>query len=181
MLADLLDPIKELKAVVEKKAAMRAEYEGVDPAEAMKKFAYYPCFKCGKPYFGGAKACGAASNVEVKPEHMICVACLPHTAEAECAKHGDEFVEWKCQFCCSTAVFFCFGTTHFCVKCHDHHSEMQQMRDSGKLPHCPSGPRGKQLEGHPGPEDCPLGIHHPPHGTEFCLGCGVCRNAKRDF
>jgi hypothetical protein len=25
------------------------------------------------------------------------------------------------------------------------------------------------------PTDCPLGVRHPPHGIEFGMGCGVCR------
>jgi hypothetical protein len=27
----------------------------------------------------------------------------------------------------------------------------------------------------PGPDQCPLGVDHPPNGTEFALGCGICR------
>ena len=57
----------------------RAKYEGIDkdprlsdPADdrfynnlqawALFKLAYYPCYKCGVPYFGGMKDCIAAQN-----------------------------------------------------------------------------------------------------------------------
>ena len=29
-----------------------------------------------------------------------------------------------------------------------------------------------------GKESCPLKTDHPPHGTEFSLGCGICNNAN---
>lgn len=67
----------------------------------------------------------------------------------------------------------CFGTTHFCEACHEDPGTMQEKEASGSLPPCPAGPRGKHLEG-----KCPLGIDHPPTGTEFCLGCPMCKEAK---
>jgi hypothetical protein len=33
----------------------------------------------------------------------------------------------------------------------------------------------------PGPAECPLGVYHPPNGTEeFCLGCVLCRAIQSD-
>ena len=87
---------------------------------------------------------------------------------------SQDFLEYKCRFCCSVAVWFCFGTTHFCDKCHQKPGHMQTMQKEGKLPHCPAGPQGKQLPDGP----CPLKVPHPPEGEEFALGCGVCRNAQ---
>ncbi|CAB1347399.1 unnamed protein product, partial [Coregonus sp. 'balchen'] len=83
-----------------------------------------------------------------------------------------DFLEYKCRYCCSVAVFFCFGTTHFCNACHDDFQRMTSVPKE-ELPHCPAGPKGKQLEG----TECPLHVVHPPTGEEFALGCGVCRNA----
>ena len=70
------------------------------------------------------------------------------------------------------AVFFCFGTTHFCNACHD---DFQRVANVPKheLPQCPVGPKSVQLEG----DECPLHVSHPPTGEEYALGCGVCRNA----
>jgi hypothetical protein len=70
-------------------------------------------------------------------------------------------------------VYFCFGTTHFCERCHSDTGRMGDLFSSGKLPQCPCGPLGKQLVG-----ECPLGVKHPPGGQEFPLGCGVCRQAQ---
>ncbi len=66
-----------IKADVQKRAVERAKFENIhkDPrlsnpnderfynnleAWAMFKLAYYQCFKCRKPYFGGMKDCLAA-------------------------------------------------------------------------------------------------------------------------
>jgi hypothetical protein len=65
---------------------------------------------------------------------------------------------------------------------------MQTMEREGKLPACPAGPCGQQLKAPPGiephadgsglgPGACPLNCFHPPPGTEYSLGCSVCREA----
>ncbi|XP_023247722.1 E3 ubiquitin-protein ligase MYCBP2-like [Copidosoma floridanum] len=79
----------------------------------------------------------------------------------------------KCRYCCSVAIFFCFGTTHFCKPCHDDFQRVTHI-PKNELPSCPAGPRAKQLGG----EECPLYVKHPPTGEEFALGCGICRNAQ---
>lgn len=53
-----------------------------------------------------------------------------------CPKHGSDFIEYKCRFCCSVAVFFCFGTTHFCNPCHDAHSRCTRAKKED-MPQCP--------------------------------------------
>ncbi|XP_039221575.1 E3 ubiquitin-protein ligase MYCBP2 isoform X7 [Crotalus tigris] len=190
VLKDLLDPIKELYEDVKRKALMRLEYEGLHKSEAittpgvrfyndpagfaMNRYAYYVCYKCKKAYFGGEARCDAEAGQgdDYDPRELICGACSDVSRAQMCPKHGTDFLEYKCRYCCSVAVFFCFGTTHFCNACHD---DFQRMTSISKeeLPHCPAGPKSKQLEG----AECPLHVVHPPTGEEFALGCGVCRNA----
>ncbi|XP_069061348.1 E3 ubiquitin-protein ligase MYCBP2 isoform X12 [Pleurodeles waltl] len=190
VLKDLLDPIKDLYEDVRRKALMRLEYEGLhkseaittpgvrfynDPASyAMNRYAYYVCFKCRKAYFGGEARCDAEAGQgdEYDPTELICGACSDVSRAQMCPKHGTDFLEYKCRYCCSVAVFFCFGTTHFCNACHDDFQRMTSITKD-ELPRCPAGPKGKQLEG----TECPLHVVHPPTGEEFALGCGVCRNA----
>jgi len=50
---------------------------------------------------------------------------------------------------------------------------MLESLKRGDLPPCPAGPVGKRLRGVAG-EDCPLGVAHPPSGTEHIIGCAVC-------
>jgi len=85
-----------------------------------------------------------------------------------CERHGVRHVEWKCRFCCSLAVRFCWGTTHFCEPCHVKQvaGDYVTRKDKSRLPKCP------------GKEGCNLQIDHPPNGEEFSLGCSLCRNIQ---
>lgn len=88
----------------------------------------------------------------------------------DCDQHGDDFLEYKCRYCCSVAIYFCFGNTHFCEECH---GLWYSLPERNPQPKCPVGPGGKKLKG-----KCPLGIAHPPTGEEFCLGCGLCSHME---
>jgi len=127
-----------VKADVEKKALQRSKFENIDkdprlsdpgdrfynnlPAWSMFKLAYYMCFKCKKPYFGGMKDCLAAQQekADFKPEELVCGTCAAVAvgAAGSCKAHGTDFIEFKCKFCCSIAQWFCWGNTHFCEPCH---------------------------------------------------------------
>ncbi|CAH0402064.1 unnamed protein product [Chilo suppressalis] len=180
-LEDLLDPIRRLRDEVRRKALMRLEYEGVsvpgaprgrpglDPATyAMDRYAYYVCHKCERAYFGGLARCEAETSGWWEPTELVCGACSDVAGARTCPKHGADFLEYKCRYCCSVAVFFCFGTSHFCNACHD---DFQRVTNIPKhlLPQCPVGPKGEQLPG--SAEECPLHVQHPPTGEEFALGC----------
>lgn len=103
---------------------------------------------------------GNAANGSNKQE-LLCGGCSAHQAGSKCARHGSEFTEWKCRYCCTIASFFCFGTTHMCNACH----EKWQLR-----PGCLSVSRRSCT-----PLSCPLHTAHPDHGHEHCLGCALCR------
>ena len=187
-LKPLLDPIEALYEDVKKKALMRLEYEGLSKSEAvmakgarfhndpsgfaLERYAYYVCFKCGKAYYGGEAQCDEARGDDYNPEELVCGGCSDVSRAQMCPKHGTDYLEYKCRYCCSVAVFFCFGTTHFCNACHD---DFQRVANIPKheLPQCPVGPKSMQLEG----DECPLHVAHPPTGEEYALGCGICRNA----
>ncbi|KAF6200677.1 hypothetical protein GE061_005120 [Apolygus lucorum] len=179
ILSKLLEPVKELMEDVRRKALMRLEYEGLDKgrpdpaAYAMDRYAYYVCYKCKKAYYGGEARCDLdLGNADFDPAELVCGACSDVSRAQMCPKHAADFLEYKCRYCCSVAVFFCFGSTHFCNACHDDFQRVTNIPKS-ELPACPAGPKAKQLEG----DECPLHVKHPPTGEEFALGCGVCRNA----
>ncbi|XP_055913946.1 E3 ubiquitin-protein ligase highwire isoform X3 [Eupeodes corollae] len=181
LLAENLEPINSLKEDVKRKALMRIKYEGIVKATddkdltnlAMDRYAYYVCFKCNKAYYGGEARCDAEGGEMFNPEELVCGACSDVARAQMCPKHGTDFLEYKCRYCCSVAVFFCFGTTHFCDTCHDDFQRLTNI-PKNKLPQCPAGPKAKQLMG----DECPLHVIHPPTGEEFALGCGICRNAQ---
>ena len=152
---------------------------------AMHLYAYYECHKCQQPYFGGEARCldGAAAaggdgdagaeaerelRVEPKPEDLVCGPCSSPVERPICQKHGPDFQGYKCRFCCSMAVFFCFGTTHFCEKCH---SLYAQLTSRNAHPDCPVGPGSVPL---PRGSACPLRVRHKATGQEVYLGCSVC-------
>jgi len=191
-LGEVLESIIALKEEVERKALMRLEYDNLSQCQditspggrfyqdpkgyAMNKFAYFLCYKCNKAYFGGDANCGVRGDFD--PSELVCGACANPGMVTTCSKHGDDYFEYKCQFCCSAAVWFCFGTTHFCDPCHNQPGVGPDQKRDGKLPVCDGKhqhalPLGKQGEG-----PCPLRVPHPPTGEEFPLGCGICRNAQ---
>ncbi|XP_076623337.1 MYC binding protein highwire isoform X2 [Colletes latitarsis] len=188
-LMEQLANIKELYEDVRRKALMRLEYEGLHKAEAifgptgkyhqdpaayaMERYAYYVCYKCQKAYYGGEARCDAQVGGETfDPTELVCGGCSDVARAQMCPKHGIDFLEYKCRYCCSVAVFFCFGTTHFCTPCHDDFQRVTTIPKS-QLPSCPAGPKAEQLDG----DECPLHVKHPPTGEEFALGCGICGNA----
>ncbi len=103
---------------------------------------------------------GPAGNGSNSQE-LLCGGCSAHQAGVKCVRHGSEFTEWKCRYCCTIASFFCFGTTHMCNGCH----EKWQLR-----PGCLTVSRRSCT-----PISCPLHTAHPDHGHEHCLGCALCR------
>jgi len=174
-------PILAIYASIKEKATQRLKFLNLENAKeivtegeiffnnpvgyAMKRFCYYPCFKCKKPYFGGERACNAVQLVESNfdPAELICGACSATSDNKQnCTKHGQDYIEWKCKFCCQVACWFCWGNTHFCEKCHSQASKIAKV-PVDQLPKC----------------NCK--VKHPPNGEEYCLGCYMCIIEPVDF
>ena len=70
-----------------------------------------------------AQAMQSENSNELRPENLLCKDCRMKElgyGSAMCEKHGNEFVDFKCMYCCSMAVFFCTGGTNtFCTPCHN--------------------------------------------------------------
>ena len=140
---EINDEIKKLQILrhsIEKQALEVAENQGLDKHErlttpgdfyegkllefALHSCAFYACYECEKPYFGGMVDCQAQLGIEEKAnkEDLRCKDCTLKAYGAgkeTCEKHGDEHIDWKCMFCCSVAVWHCFGTHFFCERCHN--------------------------------------------------------------
>lgn len=216
---EILRPFIVLEQKVKVKALERLKFEGLnsdkaiispdgryygDPTGfALHHFAFYQCFICKGPYYAGARACGAADVIaDVNRADLICVGCQSVNSQNTCAIHGDDWLSFKCRFCCNISVWHCWSKTHFCEYCHSHYSEFVEScsgintRPYNKYSNCPS--LQAQLDSIESnsfyatdkekqsamehclsdPSDCPLGIRHPPHGIEFGIGCGMCRNEE---
>lgn len=192
VIAKVLRPLVLLKNETQRQSLENAQLQGVfadgrvdDPADhyygksldyAMHRCSFYQCYECKKPYFGGLIDCEQeAAQAEANPaqkEDLRCNDCTLKeigAGKTECDKHGKIQIDWKCQYCCSVALFTCFGTHFFCKPCHDIAPRV--------YPHLEKIPT-KDCNG----VDCPLGIAHPPpshdskKGGVFPLGCGICRS-----
>ena len=126
----------------EKLTDKKSPYYGKPSEYAMAIYAYFQCFKCKKPYFGGRKNCADAMNEAANqgsydPKELICPNCCEVPIE-NCPKHGKDFIEFKCKFCCSTAQWFCWGNTHFCQPCHKRQcsGDYVSKYTKDKLPKC---------------------------------------------
>ena len=135
----------------------------------------YNCSKCGKIYFGGMIDCANALGQEMKAtkEDLCCQECqLKATGAGQevCEKHGLAAIDWKCMYCCSVALWHCFGTHYFCDRCHNEYCQPPynhvELRDCGGV-------------------NCPLGVPHPPASADhkkstYPLGCNICRSEKME-
>jgi len=142
---------------------------------AMKRLSYYMCYICKKPYFAGRRECGNDPNMNnddpnknYNPKDCVCGkdANLSGVAgKTNCPKHGKDFIEYKCKFCCKIASWFCWGTTHFCEDCHKRqcNGDYVSKYPKERLPKCNKS-------------TCEVGGNHPPNGEEYALGCSICRN-----
>eukprot|EP00347_Sterkiella_histriomuscorum_P002581 403367593 len=174
---ELKEP-RKMYDIVLAKALERANAEGIDKDERLKnpgdqyfndlksyvlqRLSFYQCFECQQPYYGGRRECGQNEEQqnEFKKEDLVCGSCTSKKmglGKGECLKHGNDYIEFKCRYCCKVALWFCFGTTHFCESCH-------QRASNPVVTQCL------------GMGECPLGIGHPANGQEFALGCGLCKN-----
>ena len=185
-----VEKYKTLHREITEKAVKRLQFEGEDKLPrlsdpdddyfqqpekyAMDRFCYYECFKCKQPYFGGKKDCQQRDQEkEYDPTELVCAKCAASVVEgaAECPTHGSEYIQFKCRFCCAFAVWFCWGTTHFCEPCH-------QLQVNGGNP---AGKAKELLPRCPGVETCPLKVEHPPNGDEFGMGCAMCRDLRANL
>ena len=129
------------KLMIEEMAIETAIKEGydkegrvADPNDAyygkLEEFAihnctFFECNNCEKPYFGGMQDCqqAMASEGNMKKEDLLCQDCAKEAlgfGKDFCEKHGNEFIDFKCKYCCSIALFFCCGgNEHFCTPCHN--------------------------------------------------------------
>lgn len=125
----------------------------------MLKLAMYKCHRCSTIFCGGRRDCEAemGAQIEINPEDILCVYCngLKQGDKSKpCETHGAEYMDHKCQFCCTPARWFCFGSVRYCEPCHNIATTVIPKK-------CP------------GPELCPYG-DHTPNGQPYCHGCKLC-------
>ena len=113
------------------------------------------------------------SENNLKKEDLFCRKCMTEElgfGQDMCEQHGNEFVDWKCMFCCSIALFYCGGgSLKFCTPCHNDAMDDGNHRVQTD---CTGG------------VGCALGIDRHPKADEdskkssFPFGCSLCRSEK---
>ena len=191
---NMINENKKLYEEVKEMSIKRLKLEGLDKDErltdpnspwygkevefALNRISYYMCYICKKPYFAGRRECRMGPgmdfddpNRKFNPKDLVCGKHIFSEVEGvkNCPKHGKEFIEYKCKFCCKIASWFCWGTTHFCDECHKRQCKGDYVSKypKNKLPIC-----NKSL--------CEVGGNHPPNGEEYALGCSICRNNEEN-
>ena len=139
-LREIMNDIRLKQLQVAEMAVERGRQQGLDQDErlsdptdhyfgkyeeyAVHKCAFYECFKCKQPYFGGLVDCENDANMgdDTRRQDLICGGCAAEMVGAgvtKCDKHGTDFIDYKCDYCCSIALFFCGGKDHYCDSCHN--------------------------------------------------------------
>ena len=139
----------------------------------MAKCAFYQCFQCSKPFYGGQIDCGRDMNTAetMSKEDLICKECNIKQiggGVATCPIHGSEYIAWKCYMCCREALYLCSGTMYLCEY---HHRGDVWYNPKTKVQDC-------------GGKNCPLGVNHPPASKDpmksnYPLGCSLCRKTEK--
>lgn len=134
-------------------------------------------------------------------DEMKCANCTLDASVERCDKHGTDWLSFKCRFCCKLSVWYCFAGTHFCEGCHNNWSELVSSDNINKKKlhsytqcsglrdringvmsdvHLSNAEKEKIVKSMSSdPETCPLRMRHPPNGTEYSSGCGMCVEEKQ--
>jgi len=156
-----------------------SRWYGKEVEYALNRLTFCLCYICKKPYFVARRECRMDPGMDFddpnrgfRPEDLICSKCrnLKDAKDlVSCPKHGREYIEYKCKFCCKVASWFCWGTTHFCDDCHKRqcNGDYVSKYPKSELPLCNK-------------DKCEVGGNHPPNGEEYALGCSLCKNNKKN-
>ena len=122
-----MDKMNAYETDLKKKAIERGKVEGLDKDKRLKdksyhhynrfedfcvqKVAFFECFECKTPYFGGMKECmqnqeEQKGQEDYKKEDLVCAKCSSQKVSGgikNCKKHGTDYIEFKCKFCCGIA------------------------------------------------------------------------------
>lgn len=131
---------------------------------AVNKLSFYKCYECWSLFYAGLATC-EAEELEFDPQSILCKTCKveKQAGKTKCDLHGVDYIEYKCQFWCSLAIFaWRGGTIHFCGPCHTK-GYAKSVKETVKCD---------------GDGKCKLGVKHLPNGKEYALGCGLCRNSN---
>eukprot|EP00347_Sterkiella_histriomuscorum_P020040 403339326 len=146
----------------------RPEFQNNQKEYAMIKLAMYECFQCKSIYCGGRRDCELDMSIDnfLPQENILCLFCTAENYSDQlkpCETHGTEYLDYKCQFCCTPAKFYCFNATSYCEECHT-------VACSAIPKLCKGNIQGCSYKG-----------NHPPNGTPYHAGCKMCKIQEEEL
>lgn len=143
---------------------------------ALSCYVCYECETCKKPYVAGRIKPRKPNEDREKEllmispgenEMLICKDCSIFEG---CSLHHLDYTKFKCRYCCKKAVWFCFGTTHFCSGCF-----IKYKRDNSWIKNSKNWGKCEKKCDDSGKLVCSkLEVYHPDNPTELKLGCIAC-------
>ena len=110
-LDSMMKPLLKFEADITEAALKRLEFENLHNDVALTDknsiffnapekyaldiYAFYQCYKCKKPYFGGRHEC--AINEQFQACELICGNCVGLNVSS-CKIHGKDYIQFKCKF-----------------------------------------------------------------------------------
>eukprot|EP00040_Diaphanoeca_grandis_P044598 m.271380 g.271380 ORF g.271380 m.271380 type:complete len:407 (+) comp94956_c0_seq1:318-1538(+) len=157
--------------VIEGLDALRSTQPDEAGRLALDAMACFECSDCLQPFVAGRAECLAADIVDagVAPGQGIrCPECAWNIGPTEhkCKVHGASSAVYKCDSCCSIAIWKC-GNNNYCDRCH-------KIAQVPKNFPCPG--LGKCSLGKPHPPNQPGVIQKP--NVSFVIGCNQCFEAN---
>lgn len=107
----------------------------------------YRCFICTKLFYEKRARCADDEDSLSSPQAIRCQSC-----KNTCETHGDQYLSYKCRYCCKIATYHCGNGNHMCDVCHE---------DQIIIP-CVGSTDGCN------------GNHLPNGQGSQCLGCTMC-------
>lgn len=110
--------LPELKRQLELKSMVACQRASLGEG----RFAFQVCQKCKVPYCSGADDCHSQVSNGLDAVCAPCREDKPAGKPHVCERHGEDFIVWKCRYCCSVATFQCFSgeqQLHVCETCHE--------------------------------------------------------------
>ena len=161
---DKIDKNKQLYSQISTMIEQRNIYQK-NYLSNSSSFLFHICYKCHQPYYAGKN--NNICNEENKQDCLCGKDSFVYDAKGStfCKKHGFDFIEYKCKFCCNIASRFC-SQTHFCEECY----ASKNYENNCEIKKCEKN-------------KCEFSGMHAPNGEEYCLGCFICRyeNVKNEY
>ena len=144
----------------------RLKYININPKkDPLEIFQFFLCMKCKRPYYAGLnpekKNIGKKQFYGYKEDCLCGKDSFSYDAKGldKCQKHGYDYIEYKCKYCCKIASRF-HSQTHFCEECYL--NKINFNLDNCEIKKCDIN-------------SCELKGMHAENGIEYCLGCFICR------